>query len=86
MSKQYDVYYVYGTTSPENPGPKVRKDTKKAMYEDEELHHGIVSAEVVAYGDDLSYAFITVVSVSEDTGRALFKHLNQRWNFMLEGM
>ena len=83
MSKQYDVYYVYGTTSPENPGPKVRKDTKKAMYEDEELTHGIVSVEITAYGDDLNYGYITVVCVSELLGREMFRHLNTNWQSML---
>ena len=76
---QHDVFYVYGTASKENPGPKVRKENRKHTYKPSEIKGNIVSITITSYGDAPELAYVEVVAVDEVAGKRAFLNTVAVW-------
>lgn len=76
---EYDVYYVYGTASKENPGPKVRKDNYPSQREASEISNNILSITISSYGDAPELAYVEVVAVDEHAGKRAFHRVIYDW-------
>lgn len=79
MSKEYDVYHIYGTASKHNPGPKVRKDNYPRQYEDSEITNSILSITITSYGDAPELAYIEILTVNEHDGKRAFNRIVYDW-------
>ena len=77
--KEYNVYHVFGTTSKQNPGPKVRKDNRVHQYEDSELTNNLLSITITSYGDAPELAYVEVVSTDEHAGKRAFHRTAYEW-------
>lgn len=79
MSREYNVYHVFGTTSKHNPGPKVRKDNRVHTYSDHEITNDLLSVTITSYGDAPELAYVEVVSVDEHAGKRAFHRTVYEW-------
>jgi len=77
--KEYNVYHVFGTTSKQNPGPKVRKDNRVHQYEDNELTNNLLSITITSYGDAPELAYVEVVTTDEHAGKRAFHRTVYEW-------
>lgn len=77
--KEYNVFYVYGTASKQNPGPKVRKDNYPSQREESEITNGILSVNISSYGDAPELAYVEVVAVDEHLGKRAFERAVYEW-------
>lgn len=79
MIKQYDVFHVYGTSSKQNPGPKVRKDNYPKEYDTSEVRDGVLSVTITSFADAPDLAYIEIVAVDEHIGKRFFNRTVYQW-------